>query len=248
MTHFDPDSSAPKPETDVSVAAPAPSESKNSEPITSLGPSLQVSENSEEARAGARARRRNSILSIVCGIVFFALLFWALKTGKLSDTKEIQNMIEAAGPFGPVLFIVFSVFTSYVPLVPMGSMGSIGIVVFGALPAFFYNTLTSYINCFLAYGLARHYGIRLLLQFAAPKTVTKYENWLKKSRNYELFFAFMMMMPVSPDLVLCMIAGLLNMKFSHFFWIILISRPFSSWCYSTGLLKVFEWLRKAVHL
>lgn len=202
-----------------------------------------ISETSEVEKKGARARKRNMYISIVCGVIFFALLFWALRSGKLSDTNEITKMIRYAGPFGPIVFILFSVFTSYIPIIPMGSMGSIGIVVFGTLPAFIYNTLTSYINCFLAYWLAKRFGIRLLLQFAPPKTVARYEGWLKKSKHYVAFFTFFMMMPVSPDLILCMIAGLLNMKFSTFFWIIIVSRPFSSWCYSTGLLKVFEWLR-----
>lgn len=207
-----------------------------------------ISEDSEEEKHGAKVRRRNMYISIICGVIFFALLYWLLKSGKLSDTKHIQEIIQKAGPFGPILFILFSVFTSYIPIIPMGSMGSIGIVVFGALPAFFYNTLTSYINCFLAYWLAKRFGIKMILQIATPKAVARYESWLKNSKHYELFFALFMMMPVSPDLILCMIAGLLNMKFSHYFWIIIISRPFSSWCYSMGLLKVFEWLRKAVHL
>lgn len=96
--------------------------------------------------------------------------------------------------------------------------------------------------------LARHYGWKIILWFASPQTVEKYEGWLAKFKHFELVFAILMFMPVSPDLVLCMMAGLMKMKLSHFIPIILFSRPFSSWCYSTGLLKVFQGLRNFFHV
>lgn len=191
---------------------------------------------------GARVRRRNKIISIVFGILFFALLIWMVRSGGLADTDKIQKAIEKAGFFGPILFILISICTSYIPIIPMGSMGAIGIAVFGELPAFWYNSVTSILNCLLAYLLVKKYGNRIILTIASPETVEKYENLLKKSKHYELIFAVCMFLPVSPDLLLCMIAGLMNMKFSHFLVIILLSRPFSSWCYNTLLLKAFQWL------
>lgn len=198
--------------------------------------------------SGARVRKRNLIISVVFGVVFFGLLFWILKTGQFSDTAKIQALIARGGIFSPILFVLFSLFTSYVPIIPMGSMGSIGIVLFGPLYAFVLNSLTSILNCLLGYLLARKYGTKIILWFAAPETVDKYIGWLKNSGHYTLFFAIAMFMPVSPDIVLCMIAGITGMKLSTFLPIILVSRPFSSWCYSTGLLMGFEWLRKLFHL
>lgn len=204
--------------------------------------------NSAEEAAGARTRKRNAWISGICFVLFAGLLVWGSRTGALADTNQIRALIEGAGWFGPILFILISVFTCYVPIIPLGSMGSIGIVLFGWGPAFIYNTITSYLNCFLAYWLARKYGTKILLQFAAPKTVEKYQNWLSNSKHLELIFFLLMMMPISPDIILCMLVGMSSMKFSHFAAIIFISRPFSSWCYSAGMLKLFEWLAKLVHL
>lgn len=197
---------------------------------------------------GAKVRKRNAIISVIFAVIFFAALFWLIKSGQINDTDKIRHMLEKAGPFGPILFILISVFSSYVPIIPMGAMGSIGIALFGTLPAFLYNTCVSYCNCLLAFWLARRFGKRIILWFAAPETVDKYENWLHKWGHYELIFTVFMFMPISPDLVLCMIAGLTGMKFSHFLIIILLSRPFSSWCYSTGMLKLFQWLRHLFHM
>lgn len=197
---------------------------------------------------GAKVRRRNLYISIIFGIVFFALLIWLLKTGQLNDTDKIQAIIARAGIFSPLLFILMGIFTSYVPVIPMGSLGSIGIVLFGPVCAFVLNSITSILNCLLGYLLARKFGTKIILWFAAPETVDKYIGWLKKSGRYDLFFAIIMFMPVSPDIVLCMIAGLTGMKITRFLPIILVSRPFSSWCYSTGLLKIFQWLRTLFHL
>lgn len=210
---------------------------------------LQIDQllNSKEEKAGAKIRRRNSIISVIFLILFIALLVWAANTGKLADTNEIRTYIEKAGPFGPLLFILISVFTSYIPVVPLGSMGSIGIVLFGLWPASIYNSITSILNCILAYWLARKYGVRILLWFAAPQTIGKYLSLMKKSRHLELLFFIVMLLPVSPDLVWCMLAGILHMNFSHFLIMTIISRPVSSFCYSNGLLRVFDWLRSLLH-
>lgn len=215
------------------------------------GGSLNMANDPSLAKAseeGARVRKRNAMISVIFAIIFFAVLYWLMKSGQINDTDKIRRMLEKAGPFGPILFILLSIFSSYIPIIPMGAMGSIGIALFGAMPAFIYNTCTSYCNCLLAYWLAKRYGKRIILWFAAPETVDKYESWLHKWGHYELIFTIFMFMPISPDLVLCMIAGLTGLKFSHFLIIILLSRPFSSWCYSTGMLKFFQWIRQAVHM
>lgn len=218
-------------------------ENQNSE-RSAKTPAAQTVHYKDDAAAlehGAKVRRRNQIISIVCGVIFFILLIWLLKSGGIADTDKIKDMIQKAGPLGPILFILISVFTSYIPIIPMGSMGAIGIAVFGQWPAFWYNSFTSILNCLLAYLLVKKYGNRIILTVASPETVEKYENMLKKSKHYELIFAIAMFLPVSPDLLLCMIAGLMNIKFSHFLAIILVSRPISSWCYNTLLLTAFRW-------
>lgn len=228
-----------------------PSESSAAQAFSSTKAVHDSSTDAQQKEAllqGAKVRRRNLIISVVCGVLFIAFLIWAGRSSSSKSLETIQKLIASSGILGPILFVLISVFTSYIPIVPMGSMGSIGIVLFGALPAFFLNTLTSYINCLLAFWLGRRYGIRFLYQIASPQTVEKYEKRLLSSRRFALIFFLWMMLPVSPDLLLCMLAGLSGMKFSVFLAVILISRPFSSWCYSTGLLYVFNSIRRAVHL
>lgn len=196
--------------------------------------------------AGAKARKRNFIISIVSTVVFAGLLIWFLRSGV--DTKDIQELLKRCGPLAPVLFIAISVFSSYFPIVPMGSMGSIGIVLFGPGTAFFYNYATSVINCALGFWLAKKYGDRIILTLASPKTYAKYQHWVQTTKHFTLFFTICMLLPVSPDIILCMLAGLNGMSWGKFMAIILISRPVSSWAYSTGLLKGFEWILKVLHL
>lgn len=235
-------------EKDAAIKSPDHSQDHSAKASVGTASTPETAKDQEAMKKGAAVRRRNLIISIVFGILFFVVLIWLLRSSSSATTQKIQHAIESAGIFGPILFVLLSVFTSYIPIVPLGSMGSIGIVLFHPLPAFFLNTLVSYINCILAFWLARKWGTRFIYQIASPETVDKYEKRLKNSRHFELIFFLWMMMPVSPDLLLCMLAGLSSMKVSHFLAIILVSRPFSSWCYSTGMLKVFEWIRKAVHL
>ena len=176
---------------------------------------------------GAAARKRNFVISIVSTIVFGALLVWILHKGV--DTAAIQKFLENCGPLAPVLFIAISVFSSYVPIVPMGSMGSIGIVLFGPVTAFFYNYATSVINCTLGFWLAKRYGDRMILNIASPKTYARYRHWVQTTKHFTLVFIICMFLPVSPDIILCMLAGLNGMSWGRFLAIILVSRPVSSW-------------------
>lgn len=198
--------------------------------------------------SGAAARRRNMIISVIATIVGILVLAYFLRTGALSDTDKIRQFIQDSGFWAPVLFIAISVFSSYIPIIPMGSMGSIGIVLFGPVTAFFYNYATSVINCTLGYWLARKFGVKMIFRITSPKTYCKYKNWIARTRHFPLIFTICMFLPVSPDILLCMMAGLTGMSFGRFILIILISRPFSSWAYSTGLLKIFDWFRTTLHL
>ncbi len=238
-----------KPASKAQTVLPSDSKTDPKEEGTAgVSPSLMQNVNSADQKQGERVRKRNQILSIICAVIFLGVFYYLLKSGTLADTNKIKAVIQKAGPLGPVVFILISVFSSYVPIVPMGSMGSIGIVLFGTVPAFFYNTITSILNCLIAYWLAKRYGKRIILWFASPETVNKYEKRLQESGRFTTIFTVLMFMPVSPDLVLCMIAALSNMPFKKFLSIILISRPVSSFCYSMGLLKIVEWFLKFLHV
>lgn len=201
---------------------------------------------SMEQDAGARVRKRNFIISIISTVVFAGGLIWFLRSGV--DPDQIRQFLEKCGPLAPVLFIAISVFSSYIPIVPMGSMGSIGIVLFGPVPAFFFNYATSAINCSLGFWMAKKFGDRMILSLTSPKTYEKYQRWARSTKHFTLFFTICMFLPVSPDIILCMLAGLNGMSWKKFLTIILISRPVSSWAYSTGLLKGAEWILKVLHL
>ncbi|MBF0580120.1 TVP38/TMEM64 family protein [Erysipelotrichaceae bacterium RD49] len=246
------DQTTAKPGPEAEAAQPAAKSDLNTasqgEKTPGVSQSLLHNVNSADQKQGERVRKRNQIISIICAVIFLIVFYYLLKSGMLADTNRIKAVIQKAGPLGPVVFILISVFSSYVPIVPMGSMGSIGIVLFGTIPAFFYNTITSIINCLIAYWLAKRYGKRIILWFASPETVNKYEKRLQESGRFTAIFTVLMFMPVSPDLVLCMIAALSNMPFKKFLSIILISRPVSSFCYSMGLLKIVEWFLKFLHI
>ncbi|WP_276931156.1 VTT domain-containing protein, partial [Dubosiella newyorkensis] len=61
---------------------------------------------------------------------------------------------------------------------------------------------------------------------------------LQDSKNFAKLFAIGICLPIAPDDLLCMIAGLSSISFWKFFWIIVIGKPISSFFYSYFIVKI----------
>uniref|UniRef100_UPI002731181D TVP38/TMEM64 family protein n=1 Tax=Dubosiella newyorkensis TaxID=1862672 RepID=UPI002731181D len=128
----------------------------------------------------------------------------------------------------PLCLSCFKRYKFFFPILPGGVSGSLAMLCFGTWKGFFYSYIGVLIGSSIAFLLVRKYGKRLLRHFVDQKTFDKYDQKLQDSKNFAKLFAIGIFLPIAPDDLLCMIAGLSSISFWKFFWIIVIGKPISS--------------------
>ena len=169
-----------------------------------------------------------TILLIFGTILLFFIVYYFFRHNYFRDPKALQRVIAKAGVYGPLVFIVFQAFQVLFPILPGGVSGSLAMLCFGTWKGFFYSYIGVLIGSSIAFLLVRKYGKRLLRHFVDQKTFDKYDQKLQDSKNFAKLFAIGIFLPIAPDDLLCMIAGLSSISFWKFFWIIVIGKPISS--------------------
>ena len=76
----------------------------------------------------------------------------------------------------------------------------------------------------------------IILHVINEKTYDKYIGTITEKKNFARFFALAIFLPVAPDDVLCLMAGLTEMSFKKFTWIIILCKPASIAAYSFALV------------
>lgn len=186
-------------------------------------------------KAQRHKRLFSKILLIIGCILLGALAVWFHSQGWLKNPAPLQKLLDRAGPFGWLLFVFLQAFQVVVPILPGGVSGTIGMLCFGVWKGFFLSYIGVLIGSAISFLLVRKYGRRLLLCFVSQKNYDKYTAWLKDDKKFKKLFACGIFMPVAPDDVLCMVAGLSNLSFVTFFLILVAGKPISMFIYSYGL-------------
>jgi uncharacterized membrane protein YdjX (TVP38/TMEM64 family) len=95
--------------------------------------------------------------------------------------------------------------------------------------------------------LARHYGRRFIALIFPEKTMAKYQHYLDGGKKFDRLFTVAILMPVAPDDLLCMLAGLTKMSFKKFATIIVLCKPWTILAYSVGLDTIFNLIAQYLH-
>lgn len=143
---------------------------------------------------------------------------------------------------GPVIFILIQIVQVVIPIIPGGVSLLAGVVFFGAVPGFIYNYIGIVVGSLINFFLARYYGKSFILHIVSEESLEKYTKWTKNQKKFNWFFAICILAPVAPDDLLCLLAGLTEMKPWTYFWIIVLCKPWTIAAYSLGLVYGAKWL------
>ena len=174
-----------------------------------------------------------SILGIILTVVFS---YWGYKAGIFTDEKALSNFLDRMGIMGPIIFMFIQVIQTVVPIIPGAVTCVAGIVIFGVFKGFLYNYIGIMTGSVINFYLARKYGRDFVRKIFNAGTYNKYIGWLDHGDRFEKLFTIGMIIPVSPADFLCYIAGLSKMKFSKYFTILAITKPFTLVAYTLGLI------------
>lgn len=179
-------------------------------------------------------------LIVVIALVVVTIYWYDL--GILSDVKVLQSYIARLGLTGALFFVVIQVIQVVIPIIPGGISTAAGVILFGPWFGFLYNYIGIAIGSFINFFLARRFGKPLLTYLISEKTYEKYIGYTKNQTRFDHLFTLAIVLPVAPDDVLCLLAGLTKMTFTRFFWIIILGKPITIFAYSMSLLYGSRWL------
>ncbi len=177
----------------------------------------------------------SKLTTIFLLIAFAVLAIAGYQYGIFDSVDAFQNFINTTGPWGPLIFIFIQTIQVVIPMLPGFVTCIAGAVVFGPAAGFFYSYIGVCIGSFMAFYIARKYGIAIVQKFIREENYNKYISWLEKGRKFDIIFALAILLPTAPDDVLCFIAGLTKMTWKKFIIIILLGKPFVIALYSAGV-------------
>jgi integral membrane protein len=189
-----------------------------------------------------KSRKLINILTLVSFILIIALVIYWWKLGIFTDTEKMKAYLADKKIIGPLIFVLIQIVQVVIPIIPGGVSLLAGVIFFGPVWGFIYNYVGICIGSFVIFYLSRRYGKSFILHLVSEETLDKYIKWTKNQKKFNWFFALCIVAPAAPDDVLCMLAGLTQMKFWTYFWIIVLGKPWTIAAYSFGLLYGAKWL------
>lgn len=186
-------------------------------------------------------------LLIVIGIIALILLAIFLPlhfTGTLSKIKDVEalkDFIISGGVWSYLIFFTIQFLqVTFLPI-PAAVTTIAGTLVFGP----WITSIISFISIMLAslfsFFLGKKVGSKIVIWIAGEEDFNK---WAEKLGKGKYVFFLMMLFPIFPDDILCMIVGTTNMTWRFFIITNLITRPIGiiSTCFlSSGIIPFTGW-------
>ena len=158
---------------------------------------------------------------IVCVAVFLILYFTGLWED-LNSVEKLRNLISQTGFWGR--FVFFSLQFLQVTFIPIPStiLTIAGAIVFGPLQGALLSLAGILLGSAVAFLLGQTFG-RKLVTFMVGKDAEK--KWVKFLSRAKFSFVIMMLLPMFPDDILCLVAGLTDMSWTFFMTTNFVARP-----------------------
>lgn len=181
------------------------------------------------------------IITLVLGLLFLVLKL----TGaweEINSAEKIKNFILSLGFWGRLVFVLMQFLqVTFIPL-PAAITTIAGALVYGPLEAALLSVAGIFLGSVFAFFLGRTFG-RKLVEFMVGKETC--QKWIKILSEGKYAFFVMMLLPIFPDDILCLVAGLTDMSWTFFGVTNLISRPIAIFmtCYlgSGSIIPYHGW-------
>lgn len=178
----------------------------------------------KELSLKAKILRTILVCIVIAGIVVlgYYILNWTGVWEQINSVEKLQNVILSWGFWGRFGFVLLQLLQ--VTFIPLPSTVTIiaGTLVYGPLQASLLSLAGILLGSMLAFLLGKVFGKKLVVFMVGEKTCKKWADFLS---NAKYSFFIMMLLPIFPDDVLCLVAGLTNMSWTFFTVTNLIARP-----------------------
>ena len=187
-----------------------------------------------------------TLLVISCVILFLLIVYLVLvRTGmweKLNSVEKMRLFILDLGFWGRITFVFLQFLqVTFIPI-PSTILTIAGSIIYGPLQGGLLSLSGILLGSVLAFFMGKVFGKKLVSFMVGKETCEKWVKFLSKAR-YTFFF--MMLLPMFPDDILCLVAGLTNMSWAFFVITNLITRPIgifiTSYIGSGEIIPYYGW-------
>ena len=141
----------------------------------------------------------------------------------------------------PLLYILLQYLQVVLLPIPGTLSTVVGVALFGPFRATLYSLLGIILGSFTAFFIGRKFGYKAAIWLVGEDTLLRWQKKLKGKDN--LVLTLMFLLPMFPDDVLCIIAGLSSMSTRYFLTMISIARVLAivTTCYSVDIIPLNTW-------
>lgn len=160
-------------------------------------------------------------VSLVLTFVYF-LLVWTGAWQQINSVEKIRQLILSLGFWGRFAFVFLQFLqVTFLPI-PSTVSTLAGVLIYGALQTALLSLAGIMLGSVFAFWLGRQFGRKLVAFMVGQDTCQKWTHFLT---NAKYSFVVMMVLPIFPDDILCLVAGLTDMTWKFFVTTNLIARP-----------------------
>ena len=166
------------------------------------------------------------VLALVL-LLLYGILKWTGLWEKVNSIEKIRNIVESGGVYSFLIFILFQILQTTVLQIPAIFVTVAGAHIFGAWPTFVMSYIAMMIGSIIMFWIGRKAGRKFLYWLIGKDSA---EKWIDRMSNGKYLFFLMMIFPMFPDDILCVVAGLTKMSFPFFLWTNIIARGLGIAC------------------
>ena len=178
--------------------------------------------------------RKGSVwfLGILLVLTFVAYLVWQYHpwfseqwesvNRFFSNHKGINKLLHSTGPYSIIIFTLIQALQVVIAFIPGEATGFIGGYMYGTIMGFLFSTVGLTLGSYVAFKLARIFGMPLVKRFVRKDTLEKFHSFMEGKGMIVAFLLFVL--PGFPKDSLCYVLGVSQMELATFLIISTIGR------------------------
>ncbi|MFC7076007.1 TVP38/TMEM64 family protein [Haloarcula halophila] len=170
-----------------------------------------------------RARRDAALRSVVLLLALLGITaaLYVL-VPELTDPIWLRQRLSGLGIYAPLAFVTLQTVQVILAPIPGQVLGGVGGYLFGTLAGTAYSLLGVTVGSAIVFGLARRYGRPYVERVLDPAALDRWDGFVERGGVAGLFVLFLL--PTFPDDLLCLVAGLSELRLRTFLVLVVVGR------------------------
>lgn len=192
----------------------------------------------QQKRAIIRATTIFGIIFVIVGSYVIA------QSSFFKPGGGFNQLLKSLGIWAPLIFIILQISQCVYPLIPFGLTNVIGNLVFGTWLGFIYNCIGMLIGSSINFFLGKRFGASIIKAFISDEQYEKYVGKISDTRSFSNLLRVGFFLPVFPDDIFCMIAGLSQLTYWQFMRLVVAYRPISVFVFTYAWAEIIQFVAR----